>query len=138
MNEKNVLSFIVAMLGTGFTYALGGWDKCFIILVSLMAADYITGVIAAVIAGKVDSEVGFKGILRKAAILLVIIVATQLDRLLNEGTWVFRTLVCYFYIANEGISILENVGKCGIPLPQKLVNALVQLKNKGEGEEKDA
>lgn len=138
MNEKNIFSFIVAVLGTGFTYALGGWDKCFIILVSLMAVDYITGVIAAVIAGKVDSEVGFKGILRKAAILLVIIVATQLDRLLNEGTWVFRTLVCYFYIANEGISILENVGKCGIPLPQKLVNALVQLKNKGEGEEKDA
>lgn len=138
MNEKNVFSFIAAVLGTGFTYALGGWDKCFIILVSLMAVDYITGVIAAVIAGKVDSEVGFKGILRKAAILLVIIVATQLDRLLNEGTWVFRTLVCYFYIANEGISILENVGKCGIPLPKKLVNALVQLKNKGEGEEKDA
>ncbi len=138
MNEKNMFNFVLAVLGTGFTYALGGWDKCFIILVSLMAVDYVTGVIAAVIAGKVDSEVGFKGILRKAAILLVIIVATQLDRLLNEGTWVFRTLVCYFYIANEGISILENVGKCGIPLPQKLVNALVQLKNKGEGEEKDA
>lgn len=138
MNEKNMFNFVLAVLGTGFTYALGGWDKCFIILVSLMAVDYITGVIAAVIAGKVDSEVGFKGILRKAAILLVIIVATQLDRLLNEGTWVFRTLVCYFYIANEGISILENVGKCGIPLPQKLVNALVQLRNKGEGEEKDA
>lgn len=68
---------------------------------------------------------------------MVLIVAVLLDRLLNEGTWVFRTLVSYFYIANEGISILENCGKCGIPLPERLLNIFEQLKKKGEDDNND-
>jgi toxin secretion/phage lysis holin len=97
-----------------------------------MIIDYMTGVMAGVIQGKLNSHIGFNGILRKSTILLVLIVAVLLDRLLNQGTWVFRTLVCYFYTANEGISILENAGKCGVPLPAKLLNILEQLKKKGE------
>jgi toxin secretion/phage lysis holin len=97
-----------------------------------MAIDYLTGIISAAIQQKIDSQIGFKGILRKSTIILVLIVAVLLDRLLNDGTWVFRTLVCYFYIANEGISILENCGKSGLPLPPKLLKTLEQLKNNGE------
>jgi toxin secretion/phage lysis holin len=134
-NEKNVFNTIVAVSGTAFTYILGGWDKVLIILVLFMAIDYITGLIGATMQQKLSSSVGFKGILRKTTIFLVLIVAVLLDRLLNEGTWVFRTLVCYFYIGNEGISILENAGKCGVPLPEKLVNILAQLKKKGEDED---
>lgn len=136
-NEKTVFNTIVATVGTVFTYVLGGWDKGLIILVSLMAIDYITGILGAVIQGRIDSQIGFKGILRKTTILLVLIVSVLLDRLLNEGTWVFRTLVCYFYIANEGISILENAGKCGVPLPAKLISVLNQLKKKGEDGNED-
>lgn len=131
-NEKTVFNTIVALIGTVFSYILGGWDKGLIILVSFMTIDYLIGVLGGIIRGKLSSQIGFKGLLRKATIILVLIVAVLLDRLLNEGTWVFRTLVCYFYIANEGISILENAGKCGVPLPPKLLNTLEQLKKKGE------
>jgi toxin secretion/phage lysis holin len=136
MNGKSTFNSIVAVLGSWFTYILGAWDEPLKILIIFMIIDYITGVIAAAIQGKVNSHIGFNGILRKSTILLVLIVAVLLDRLLNQGVWVFRTVVCYFYIANEGISILENSGKCGLPLPKKLVNVLEQLKKKGE-EEKD-
>ena len=130
MNEKQIFNALVAATGSLFTYIFGGWDTCLIVLVGFIAIDYITGVLSGIIQQKLNSHVGFKGLLRKATIFLVLIVAVLLDRLLNKGIWVFRTLVCYFYIANEGISILENCGKCGVPLPQKLVNTLEQLKNK--------
>lgn len=130
MSGKEVFNTTIAIAGTVFTYLLGAWDKGLIILVSFMAIDYLTGLISASIQGRINSQIGFKGILRKATIILVLIVAVLLDRLLNDGTWVFRTLVCYFYIGNEGISILENVGKCGVPLPPKLINILEQLKKK--------
>ena len=66
-------------------------------------------------------------------ILTVLIVAVMLDRLLNNGTWVFRTVICYFYIANEGISLLENGAALGLPIPEKLKDALIQLR---EGKKK--
>lgn len=65
-------------------------------------------------------------------LFIVLIVAVLLDRLLNTGTWVFRTLVCYFYIANEGISLLENCAELGVPIPDKIKETLVQLKNNEE------
>lgn len=132
MDEKQIFSFIAATLGTIVSYAFGNWDTVLIVLVSFMAIDYLTGVIAAVIQQQIDSHIGFRGILRKSTIIFVLIVSVLLDRLLNEGTWVFRTLVCYFYIANEGISILENVGKCGVPMPEKLLKTFEQLKKKGD------
>lgn len=77
--------------------------------------------------------------LKKAVIFVVLILAVSLDRLLNTGGWVFRTLVCYFYIANEGISILENCACLGVPIPQQITDALIQLKegNKKEIKEQD-
>jgi len=130
--KENTFSTIIAVVGTFLTYLFGGWDTALIILVIFMVADYLIGLTAAFINGEVNSNIGFKGILRKMLILAVVIVGVLLDRLLNEGTWVFRTLVCYFYIANEGISILENVGKCGVELPGRLEQALAQLKKEGD------
>lgn len=134
--KENTFNTIVAVSGTILTYIFGGWDTALIVLVAMMALDYITGLTAATINKKLNSNIGFKGLLRKGLIATVLIVAVLLDRLLNEGTWVFRTLVCYFYIANEGLSILENVGKCGVDLPDKLVDSLEQLKS-SEGEDID-
>ncbi|MFC0906368.1 holin family protein [Clostridium sp. MT-14] len=126
--NRHVFNTMVAGVGSMLTYFFGGWDTCLRVLVGFMFVDYGTGLLNAWIGNKVNSKIGYKGIAKKASILAVLIVAVLLDRLLNNGTWVFRTLVCYFYIANEGISILENCGKCGLPLPQKLVKALEQLK----------
>ena len=84
---------------------------------------------------QLNSEVGFKGLVKKCMILVVLIIGVMLDRIVGNGTWVFRTLVAYFYIANEGISLLENVGNIGIPIPNKIRNALEQL-NKDDEESK--
>ncbi|MEW9096399.1 MAG: phage holin family protein [Clostridiaceae bacterium] len=128
MDKKEVFNGVIAGAGTFFTYLCGFWDTALIVLISFMILDYITGILGGMVYKDLSSEVGFKGLLRKFTIMVVLIVAVLLDRLLNDGTWVFRTLVCYFYIANEGISILENAGRLGLPLPEKLLEALSQLK----------
>jgi len=121
-------------LGTGITWLLGTWDTALLVLILFMVLDYGTGLLRAWINKEVSSDVGLMGIARKAVIFIVLIVAVMLDRLLNTGTWVFRTLVCYFYIANEGISLLENCAGLGLPIPEKIKDALAQLK---DGEKKE-
>lgn len=133
-NILNYFKIIIAALGTGITWLFGTWDTVLIVLVSFMALDYLTGVLRAIVNKEVSSDTGLKGIARKTVIFIVLIVAVLLDRLLNTGTWVFRTLICYFYIANEGISLLENCAGLGLPIPDKLKDALVQLK---DGEKKE-
>lgn len=133
-NFSNYFKVIIAAVGTGITWLFGAWDTALIVLVSFMVLDYATGLMRAWINKEVSSDVGLKGIARKAVIFVVLIVAVLLDRLLNTGTWVFRTLICYFYIANEGISLLENCAGLGLPIPDKLKEALVQLK---DGEKKE-
>lgn len=135
MKMKEYINATVAAIGTGLTYIFGGWDTVIIVLVIFMALDYLTGVMAAIANKELNSNVGFKGLFKKVTILIVLIVAVLLDRLLNSDTWVFRTLVAYFYIANEAISLLENSARMGLPVPQKLLDILAQLKKKGEGEE---
>lgn len=131
---EKVFNSTVAVVATFFTYLFGGWDAAIGILIVFMCLDYATGVIVAYQNNLLNSEVGFKGLVKKFMILVILIVAVMLDRLMNTGTWVFRTLVCYFYIANEGISLLENVSNLGVKIPDKLKDALVQL-NKDESEE---
>jgi len=130
----NYIKVIVMALGTGITWLLGSWDKALVVLIVFMVLDYGTGLLRAWINKEVSSDVGLRGIARKAVIFVVLIVAVMLDRLLNTGTWVFRTLVCYFYIANEGISLLENCAGLGLPIPEKIKDALAQLK---DGEKKE-
>lgn len=133
-NVFNYFKSIIAVVGTGLTWLLGGWDTALVVLIAFMVLDYITGLLRAWTNKEVSSDVGFKGIARKTVIFIVLIVAVLLDRLLNTGTWVFRTLICYFYIANEGISLLENSIAMGLPVPEQLKNALIQLR---EGNKKD-
>lgn len=125
---------IVAVLATFFTYIFGSWDLALQVLIVFMVLDYGTGVLYAFLNNQLNSEVGFKGLVKKLMILVVLIIGVMLDRMLGNGTWVFRTLVCYFYIANEGISLLENVGNIGIPIPNKIRNALEQLNKNEESE----
>ena len=131
-NALNLFKVSVAGIGTFFSYLLGDWDTAIIALIVFMTLDYITGVVVAYINKTLNSEIGFKGLAKKFLIIIILIAAVCLDRLLNNEGWVFRTLVCYFYIANEGISLLENAGNLGLPIPSKLKKALEQLNNDGE------
>ena len=133
-NLLNYFKFGVAAIGTWLTWLFGTWDTAIGVLIVFMVLDYCTGLLRAYINKEVSSDVGLKGIARKAVIFIVLIVAVLLDRLLNTGSWVFRTLICYFYIANEGISLLENCAGLGLPIPDKLKEALAQLK---DGEKKE-
>lgn len=126
--------YLFALVFTWLTWLFGAWDTVICILILFMVLDYITGVLRGYINRELSSDVGLKGIARKTIILIVLIVAVALDRLMNTGNWIFRTLVCYFYIANEGISLIENCGALGVPIPDKLKSALVQLK---DGEKKE-
>lgn len=124
----------IAVICTAFTWLLGAWDTPLGILVLFMVLDYATGLMRGYVNKELSSDIGLKGIARKAVIFIVLIVAVALDRLLNTGTWLFRSLVCYFYIANEGLSLLENCAALGAPVPDKILEALAQLK---EGEKKE-
>ena len=134
MRWDEVIKIIITTIGTILTWLFGSWDTALIVLVCFMVLDYITGVLRSYVNKTVSSDVGLKGIARKSVILIVLIVAVLLDRLLNAETWVFRTLVTYFYISNEGISLLENCVGLGLPVPEKLQDALLQLK---EGNKKE-
>ena len=133
-NVLNYFKVIVATIGTGLTWIFGAWDTALVVLITFIVLDYITGLLRAWINKEVSSDVGLKGIARKTVIFIVLIVAVLLDRLLNTGTWVFRTVTCYFYIANEGISLLENCAGLGLPIPEKIKDVLIQLK---DGEKKE-
>ena len=130
----NYFKMGVATVGTAITWLFGSWDTALMVLICFMVLDYATGLLRAYINKEVSSDIGLIGIARKAVIFVVLIVAVLLDRLLNTGNWVYRTLVSYFYIANEGISLLENCAGLGLPIPAKLKDALAQLK---EGEKKE-
>ena len=128
MDKESIFKSIVATVGTMFSALFGAWDIALQILVLFVVLDYLTGMLRGIINKDLSSNAGFKGIAKKSVIFIVLIVGVSLDRLLNTGQWVFRSLICYFYIANEGISILENCGALGLPLPEKLKDTLIQLK----------
>ena len=129
----NNIKFTVALaLGT-ITTLLGGWDMMMKVLVLFVVLDYASGLIAAFMEKGLNSKVGFNGICKKILLFIPIMVAYALDMVLNTG--VLRSLAIWFYIANEGLSILENLGKAGIRVPKPLMDALEQLREKGDGEE---
>ena len=129
----NHVEVVFSMICTGITYLIGGADMAIYSLALFMAIDFITGVMVGYKTKTLTRDKSRDGLLKKATIILVLIVAVTLDRLLNNGMWVFRTLIAYFYICSEGLSILENSAKIGIPVPQKLVDALANIKTKGDG-----
>jgi toxin secretion/phage lysis holin len=129
---QKVINSIVACIGTAITYFIGGFDMAIIALVTLMVLDYITGVLNAIITHTLSSEIGFKGLFKKMTILCILIMAVLLDRLINDGTWIFRTLVAYYYIANEGISLLENSAELGLPIPKRIISVLKKFQTDGD------
>jgi toxin secretion/phage lysis holin len=104
-----------------------------IVLIFFIVIDYISGVISAAIAGQLSSAVGFKGILKKVLIFIVVAMAVMVDRLIGQP--IIRTIVIMFYIANEGLSILENLGECGVPYPAKLKAIIASLNNESSTRE---
>ena len=127
---KVYISTAFSFIATGFVWLVGGFDLAFKTLAIVMLLDYITGVISAIYKKKVNSKIGFNGILKKSLYFIVIILATLLDTLLNQN--VIRYVVIYFFVANDGISIIENIGKCNVKLPKKLLEILEQLKNEND------
>lgn len=126
-------SFISATIGTILTFLFGKWEIGLQILITCMVLDYILGIMCGTKKKELSSNRGFEGLKKKFTIIIILILAVLLDRLLGQG-WVFRTLVIYFYIAMEGISILENATILGVPFPDKLKDVLIQLK---DGNKKD-
>ena len=114
-------------------FFLGGFDIALQTLLIFIALDYITGVCQAIHNKKVNSSIGAKGIIKKVGFLIVVAMAVRLDQIVGD-TGAIRSLVIYFFVANEGISILENWGSMGLPLPKKIFDVLEQIKiEKGGG-----
>ena len=109
------------------TYFLGGWDFSIYTLLILITVDYITGFLRAIYDKKLNSAIGTRGIIRKVGCLALVGVATQLDYILGH-TGTIRIVVIYFFVANEGLSIIENWAGMGLPIPKKLKEALEQLR----------
>lgn len=128
---KNIINFVTGTLATTLVYFLGGWDIALKILLTVIILDYITGIFKAIYNKKINSSVGLKGIIKKLGYLIVVAVAVILDKIAGN-TGAIRTLVIYFFVANEGISILENWGGMGLPLPKKIFDVLEQLKNEND------
>lgn len=128
MNNKKLFDTIVGVLGGIFSYLLGGWDIALITLAVFMILDYITGMGASYVTKTWNSIKGATGLIKKVTIILVIILGTFLDRLITGDNWIFRNVITLFYIANEGLSVIENCGRIGLPIPKRLLDALEQLR----------
>ena len=130
----NMIQFLFAGIGGWLGYFLGGCDGLLIALLLLVITDYITGVMCAIADKKLSSAVGFKGICRKVLIFLLVGIANILDmQVIGTGS-VLRTAVIFFYISNEGVSLLENAGHLGLPIPVKIKAVLEQLHDRAEQE----
>lgn len=117
-------------IGGCIGWLCGGWDGFMIALVAFVSLDYITGVIAAIYEKKLSSEIGYKGILKKILIFIVVTMANIIDTHLIQNGSVIRTAIIFFYVYNEGISILENVSRTGLPVSVKLKEILEQINSK--------
>ena len=128
---KNLINFITGTLFTGITYFLGGWDMALEILLCMIVLDYLTGVFKAIFNKKLNSEVGIKGVIKKVGYLIIVAVAVMLDRIIGD-TGAIRNIVIFFFVANEGISLVENWVAMGLPMPQVIIDTLEQIKQKGD------
>ena len=128
----NVIQMVFTAVGGWLGYFLGGNDGLLIALVVFAVADYITGVMCAVSDKKLNSQVGFKGICRKVLIFLLVGIANVIDINVLGQVGVLRTAVIFFYISNEGLSLIENAAHLGLPIPGKLKEVLEQLHNRDE------
>ena len=135
---KDTFFSTLTAIGAGIASTLlGGWDKSLEILLIFIIMDYITGVGAAFKTKTLKSSVGFEGLMKKGAIFLIVILAAQLDRITGNAAGVFRTSTAFFFVANEGLSIVENVGEMGVKLPGFITGALTKLRDENGDAGKD-
>lgn len=131
----NTIQLIFAAIGGWLGYFVGGCDGLLYALIAFVVIDYLTGIMCAISDHTLSSEVGFRGICRKVLIFLLVGIANILDiHVLGNGS-VLRTAVIFFYISNEGVSLLENAAHLGLPVPEKVKDVLEQLHGRSEGDE---
>lgn len=126
----NNITLILTAIGGFLSILLGGLDNLIITLLAFIVIDYITGVLSAIYNKVLSSQIGYKGIIKKVTMLLVVAVSVLLQN--RVGIPAIRDIVILFFISNEGISILENVGNTGLKLPPKLKEIMKQLRDKGD------
>lgn len=125
------ISGVISVVATTFVWLIGGVDVAFICLIVAIALDYISGLIKAYNTKTLSSSIGFRGILKKIGILILVMLSVIVDRItVNNGG--IRTLVVYYFVANEGLSILENLAQAGLPIPKKLKEALRVIKKENK------
>ena len=130
-----IIDSIAGAVGAVLGFMYGEVNGLFWALIAFMALDYITGVIVAIIEKRLSSEVGFRGLAKKFLILIFVAVGHIADTYILGGTPAAMSAVMLFYIANEGISIIENAAALGLPVPKKLTSIMEQIKNKSESED---
>lgn len=128
---KYLINNIVSVILTTFVYLVGGFDIAIQSLLIVMVIDYLTGIASAIYNKNLSSKIGLKGIIKKFCYLLVVALSVVIDNLLGQSGLI-RNLVIYFFVANDGLSIIENMGEMNVKLPEKLIDALEQIKKKGE------
>ena len=133
----NMIQIIFTAVGGWLGYFLGGCDGLLIALVVFAVTDYITGVMCAIADKKLSSEIGFKGLCRKVIIFMLVGIAHVLDVNVIATGSVLRTAVIFFYLSNEGVSLLENAAHLGLPVPEKLKDVLEQLHDRAEKEQEE-
>lgn len=129
---EKIIKTIIAVSGAAASFLWGEWTALLNILLAFVVIDYVTGFIAAALEGKLNSEVGWRGIAKKVAIFFVVAVAHMVDVALGGGSNLFRDAAIFFYLANELLSFTENAGRIGIPVPEKLLSAIEVLREKKE------
>lgn len=133
----NMIQLIFTAIGGWLGWFLGGRDGLLYALIAFVVIDYITGIMCAVVDKTLSSEIGFKGICRKVLIFLLVGIANILDvQVIGTGS-VLRTAIIFFYISNEGVSLLENAGHLGLPIPKKIKEVLKQLHDRSEADESE-
>lgn len=133
----NTIQLVITGIGGWLGYFLGGCDGLLYALILFVVMDYITGIMCAIADHTLSSEVGFKGICRKVLIFMLVGIANVMDiSIIGTGS-VLRTAVIFFYLSNEGISLVENAGHLGLPIPEKLKIVLEQLHNRSEEKDGD-
>ena len=128
---KHFINDVISVIFTTFVYLIGGFDIAIQSLLIVMVVDYLTGIASAIYNKELSSKIGLKGILKKFCYLLVVALSVVIDNLTGQSGLI-RTLVIYFFVANDGLSIIENMAEMGVKLPQKLIDSLEQIKKKGE------
>lgn len=132
MTLRNIVNAGLAGFGAFIGFTFGKINGLFIAFVTMVVLDYITGVVAAIINKNLNSEISVKGLLRKFLFFIIVATANIIDDYILGQTGLLRSSMLILFIANDGISILENCGKCGIPIPKKLMSVLEQLHKKND------